>query len=267
MKNSRVAVVTGANKGVGYHIAKQLVASKLFSTVILACRDAGRGTAAAAEVGGVFMPLVVGDADSAISLANAVRESYGRCDCLVNNAAIAFKQADPTPFEKQTKPTLHVNYFGTAQVTQAMLPLLLESSEDPRIVNVASMAGKLRQVSAQKQKQFSSPTLDMSGLDALVNQFIDDVAARGAEGISSLGWGRSNYGLSKLAVIAMTRIYARLHPSLRVNSVCPGYCNTDMSSHRGTRSASDGAKNAVLLATMVNCPTGAFYQNMKPSEW
>ena len=83
----RVAVVTGANKGVGYHIAKSLIASKLFGAVVLACRDADRGMAAAQEMGGVFMPLTVGDAASATALASALRDKYGRLDVLINNAA------------------------------------------------------------------------------------------------------------------------------------------------------------------------------------
>ena len=68
-------------------------------------------------------------------------------DLLINNAAIAFKAADPTPFDKQTAPTLAVNYYGTVAVTEAVLPLLLASDADPRVVNVASMAGHLRQLS------------------------------------------------------------------------------------------------------------------------
>ena len=218
----RVAVVTGANKGVGYHIANSLIASKLFGTVVLACRDAERGGRAASEMGGVFLPLVVGDPASASSFAEEVRQRYGRLDCLVNNAAIAFKGADPTPFEQQTKPTMDVNYRGTLQVTEALLPLLLESKDDPRIVNVASMAGKLKQLAPPLQKAFSSNSLDVAGLDSLVDRFEADVAA--GKDLAAAGWGRSNYGLSKLAVIAATKVHARLHPSLKVNACCPGYC-------------------------------------------
>ena len=92
----------------------------------------------------------------------------------------------------------------------------------------------------------------------------DDVAA-GTH--AQKGWGRSNYGFSKLSLIAATKVLARGHPGIVCNACCPGYCATDMSSHKGTRSAADGAKNAVLLATMSNPPTGAFYENMKPSTW
>ena len=305
--SARVAVVTGANKGVGFHVAAQLVASRLFGTVILACRDPDRGGAAAHQAGGVFLPLTVGDPQSALALGRAVAERYGRCDLLVNNAAIAFKAADPTPFEAQTKPTLDVNFRGTLQVTEALLPLLA-AQPGARIVNVASMAGKLKQLSPALQRQVATPTLTMARLHELVDAFEADVAG-GRH--AAAGWGRSNCarpaavpdreprgpkmrawvvlrltvlfacdttmvlppparaadGLSKLALIAATKVLARDHPSIRCNAMCPGYCDTDMSSHRGPRPPADGAKIAVLLATMEPAPTGAFYENMRESSW
>ena len=83
------------------------------------------------------------------------------------------------------------------------------------------------------------------------------------------GWGRSNYGLSKLALIAATQVLGRECPDIKVNSCCPGYCDTDMTSHRGPRSAHDGAQNAVMLATLPRSelPSGAFFQNGKVSAW
>ena len=74
-------------------------------------------------------------------------------------------------------------------------------------------------------------------------------------------------GLSKLALIAATRVLARDYPAIRCNAMCPGYCDTDMTSHRGPRPPADGAKIAVLLATMEPAPTGAFYENMRESSW
>ena len=90
MVNARVAVVTGANKGIGYHIAQSLVHSGLFSVVVLGCRDSTRGQHAAAEIGGCaeFMPLEVGNAASADNFAEALVAKHGRCDVLVNNAGI-----------------------------------------------------------------------------------------------------------------------------------------------------------------------------------
>ena len=181
----------------------------------------------------------------------------------MNNAAIAFKGADPTPFEAQTKPTLDINFRGTLQVIEALLPMLLES-DCGRIVNVASMAGKLRQLSPALQEEFNTPSLTITRLHELVDAFERDVAS-GTH--AQKGWGRSNYGLSKLAVIAATKIHARDHPSLRVNCCCPGYCDTDMSSHKGPRPPSEGARSAVILGTMQPCPTGAFYENERESKW
>jgi len=85
----------------------------------------------------------------------------------------------------------------------------------------------------------------------------------------SRGWGRSNYGLSKLALIAATRVLSRENPGVKVNCCCPGYCDTDMTSHRGPRSAHDGAQNAVDLAALRSSelPSGAFFQNGKVSVW
>eukprot|EP00966_Prymnesium_polylepis_P220485 5100095-Prymnesium_polylepis.3 len=143
----RIAVVTGANKGIGFHIAQQLVASGLFGHVILGCRDEARGREAAVQTGGEFLQtLDVGSAQSRTLFVEAVRTKYGRLDVLVNNAAIAYKGADPTPFEQQTGPTLAVNFYGTLNLTERCLPLLREG-DDPRVVSVASMAGKLSQAS------------------------------------------------------------------------------------------------------------------------
>jgi len=198
-----------------------------------------------------------------LSVQRSSRDRLAGCDLLVNNAAIAFKAADPTPFHEQTKPTLDVNTRGTLQVTEALLPMLT-LSPNGRIVNVASMAGKLKQLSPALQREFASPSLTIEGLLGLVEQFERDVASGDH---SRKGWGKSNYGLSKLALIAATRVHAREFPTLRVNAMCPGYCDTDMSSHRGPRPPAEGAQIAVLLATMDNPPSGAFFENMRESVW
>lgn len=264
----RVAVVTGANKGIGLCIAQQLVASGLFAHVVLGCRDKRRGEEAARATGASFLQLEVGDADSHAAFAKALHERYGRLDVLVNNAAIAFKQSDPTPFHKQTKPTLDINFRGTVDLTEQLLPLLLDPCvDDARVVNVASMAGRLGQLSTPLQARFTAEDLTLPALSKLVDQFEADVAA-GAH--ASRGWNKSNYGLSKLALISATRVLARTcAPRLKVNACCPGYCRTDMSSNRGGQPPEVGARNAVILATMPceECPSGAFYQNEAPSAW
>ena len=261
----RVAVVTGGNKGIGYRIADSLVRSGLFGAVVIGCRDETRGQTAARELGCDFLQLELGNAASTASFASVLEQRYGRLDALVNNAAIAFKGEDPTPFEQQTAPTLDINYRGTRAVTEALLPLL-RKGEDPRLVNVASMAGRLGQVQPPLQAKLSSTSLTLPALDALVNQFESDVQA-GTH--TRNGWGNSNYGFSKLAVVAATNVLARENPGIKVNCCCPGYCDTDMTSHRGPRSAADGAQNAVILVTTpaAQTPTGVFVRDLKPASW
>ena len=262
--SSRVAVVTGANKGVGFHIAEQLIASRNFGTVILACRDPGRGRAAAEQLGGTFMPLDISEPASVEAFAGAVRAEHGRLDTLVNNAAIAFKGSDPTPFAEQTGPTLRANFYGTCAVTEALLPLLREGAS-PRVVMVASMAGQLAQVAPPWQERFADERATLASVKECVGAFARAVAAGTHR---QDGWGNSNYGLSKLAVIAATRVFARENPGVLVNACCPGYCDTDMSSHRGPRPPAEGAANAVMLVDLPDGgPSGGFYQNLAPSKW
>ena len=171
MSSNRVAVVTGANKGVGFHVAQQLISSQRFTQVIVACRDPGRGQAAAKELGGCakFMQLDISDPASIQTFATALREEHGRLDALVNNAAIAFKAADPTPFTEQTEPTLRTNYYGTCAITDALLPLLRQG-ESPRLVMVASMAGRLSQVAPPLQRKFADPHATLETINRCVEE-------------------------------------------------------------------------------------------------
>ena len=173
----RIAVVTGANKGIGYEIAKQLLTT--CTVVVLACRNKELGEAAVKQLASPkarFMQCDISDAASIAAFADTFSAEVGALDVLVNNAAIAFKGADPTPFEGQTGPTLRTNYKGTVALTERMLPLL-EQSSNGHLVNIASMAGRLGQVSAERQAQFTAPTLTTDGLTALADEFAADVAA------------------------------------------------------------------------------------------
>lgn len=267
----RVAVVTGSNKGIGFFIALQLGMSGLFRNVILACRDEQRGKAAALKMAETigdkatvsYAPLTLGSHESHVAFANQMEREFGKVDVLVNNAAFAYKGSDPTPFKEQTKPTLDINFRATVDFTETMLPLLRKGT-DPRIVNIASMSGHLSQLQSQQlREKFTSSELTMPQLHELVDKFESDVQNGNHR---EEGWGNSNYGMSKLAVIAATKIWAR-QEDFPVNCCCPGYCKTDMSSQKGTRDPSDGAKNAVLPATMENPPTGEFFADYKVSEW
>jgi carbonyl reductase 1 len=280
----RVAVVTGSNKGIGYMIALQLGLSGLFQHVLLGCRDTNRAEDAVHRLktefaqaerlsGGVAVssyPLTLGDESSHQEFAQHVSDTFGKCNVLVNNAGTAYKGADPTPFREQCQPTLDVNFRGTVDFTERMLPLLRRAAvegQDARLVNVASMSGRLNQVTDQaKVDRLTSPDLTMPELMKLVDGYQDSVLDGTHQ---EAGWGNSNYGMSKLAVIAATKIWARQEQIVRisVNCCCPGYCKTDMSSQKGTRDPADGAKNAVIPATMKNPPTGEFFENYEVGQW
>lgn len=267
----RVAVVTGSNKGIGYFIALQLGLSGLFEHILLACRDVQRAQTAIdslkaqlpPEVQVSSAPLTLGDSNSHDALADTLKERFGKIDLLVNNAAMAYKGADPTPFQEQCSPTLNINFRGTCDLTEKLLPLL-RKGEDPRLVNVASMSGRLDQLSPERQKQFSAEDLTMEQLHVYVDEFERDVLAGNH---LKKDWGNSNYGMSKLAVVAATKVWARNEPSIKVNCCCPGYCKTDMTSQKGLRDPADGAKNAVLPATMENPPTGKLFADYKVASW
>ena len=155
-------------------------------------------------------------------------------------------------------------------ITQALLPLL-RKSECPRIVNVASQAGHLNIIKSDALKARFVDCTSLDELEALMRSFITDVEG----GVhASNGWPNTCYGMSKLGVIAMTRIIAREEeqhaPAMRVNSCCPGYCATDMSSHKGTRSAEHGACTPALLALTTAetpGPTGKFFLDELEKEW
>ncbi len=287
-KTARIAVVTGANKGIGYHIALQLAKSGLFTDLVLACRDNDRGQEAQRRIEAELMKqqgkqgndvvacsvsyeqLTLGEEGSHESFYGVMNDKYGKVHVLVNNAAMAFKGSDPTPFKEQCKPTLDVNFRGTVNFTEKMMPLLRKADAiDARLVNVASMSGRLNQIqSKQLRDQFVDPNLTKDELMNLVDQFQQDVL----DGThSQKGWGNSNYGMSKLAVIAMTKVWAReeISNDIKVNCCCPGYCDTDMTSHKGTRDPADGARNAVIPATMdqAECPSGEFFSNFAVSKW
>jgi NAD(P)-dependent dehydrogenase (short-subunit alcohol dehydrogenase family) len=233
--NSKVALVTGGNKGIGNHIVSQLAQQGVH--VYLAARDVSRGRAAAdlltdQGLDVEFVQLDVTDALSVTAAAEQVDQAHGRLDILVNNAAIT-SGLDPasTVTAEDMRRTYETNVFGVATVTNAFLPLLRRSSA-PRIVNVSSGMGSI----------------------ALI-------ADPGFEVTKS---NQAAYQSSKAALNAMTVLYANelLADGIKVNAVCPGYRATELNGGLPTPGAgdpADGARVAVTMATIGNDgPTAQF---------
>jgi NAD(P)-dependent dehydrogenase (short-subunit alcohol dehydrogenase family) len=239
----RVAMVTGANKGIGLEVARQL--GLLGHVVLLGARDAQRGEAAAARLRGMdldarFVPLDVTDAGSVRRAADWIGREFGLLDILVNNAAIKleFHPAPPSlaPMDA-VRQTFETNVFGLMAVTQAMLPLLRKSTA-ARIVNVSSGLGSLT-LGAQPGSKFNlKPML--------------------------------SYNVAKCAVNGVTvQFAAELQGSgIKINSADPGYTHTDMTLNQGGKPVEQGAAVIVHLATLdKDGPSGAFFDQNGPLPW
>ena len=151
------------------------------------------------------MQLDLANNDSIQTFVNNFSKTYKKCDILINNAGLAFKGADPTPHQDQAEPTLRTNFFGTCNFIDNMLPFLKESAKqgcEPRMVNVASMAGKLSQLRQDKQIEISSDKLTMTGLRKMCEDFV--ISTKQLKHKQE-GWSGSNYGMSKCALIAAAK--------------------------------------------------------------
>lgn len=241
MQSKRIALVTGANQGIGLQVAKELVANGL--TVFVGARNFERGQAAAKEIGSgaIALQLDVTDRVSIAEAADLIRKQFGHLDLLVNNAAISNTRKGSLSLQEYAKVSLasnasldevrtvwETNVFGTLAVYQAMLPLLRESS-DARIVNVSSGVGSLT-TNADPAFPYHS--------------FYGPV-----------------YPASKAAQNAITlAMMVELESTgIKVNLVSPGFTKTNLNGYAGTESVEDGSREVVRVALLgPDGPTGTF---------
>src|SRR6266852_6288537 len=256
-----IALVTGANRGLGLETSKQLLEDGY--RVILTSRDKKAGLAAALKLNAagtdvLFHQLDVLDSKSIAGLVQDLPGLAPRLDVLVNNAGIGSWGAD----RRASIRTIETNYFGSRDVTDALLPLIPNGG---RIVMVSSGLGELSYMGRDLRPRFADPSLTRPVLDSLVNSYL--TALEKGEGKSD-GWP-SAYSVSKVSLNALTRILSReLSPrSIRVNSVCPGWVRTDMGGAGASRSVEVGARSIVLAATLPGDATGGFYRDGKKIPW
>ncbi len=222
-----VALVTGANRGIGRETARQL--AERGYDVILSARDESKAREAAEAVGATPLELDVSDPDSIERAATSVREQPGVLDVLVNNAGVGtdWGVAGAEPDFGAIQSALDTNFFGAYRLTVALLPLLRESKH-PRIVNVSSGMGGIA---------------EMGGW--------------------SPGYRVSKAALNAMTRILSAEL---AESGVKVNSACPGFVNTDMGGQFGAKKpVEDGAAGIVWLATLPDDgPTGGFFRDGKP---
>ena len=283
----RIAVITGANKGIGKAIARNLILRTSFPLhvymtgrnlplVEAACKDLHSESAvkSALQKKDSAMEAKQMDITDEVSIqkfadylkATYVDEfdnSHGILDILINNAGIATKGS--TFNHDIVKSTVGCNYYGTQKVCEIMIPLL-KRDEKARVVNVSSVAGRLSNLPSDKLKMaFSSPDLTMDQLDRLIKRFYDDVEAGNH---TASGWPSSAYVVSKVGLTAMSNILAREHPDILINSCCPGWVKTDMGGDRAHKTTDEGSNTPVLLAIGdIGTTTGKFWENDKVIKW
>ncbi|MDA0563317.1 SDR family NAD(P)-dependent oxidoreductase [Streptomonospora sp. S1-112] len=231
-------LITGANKGLGYETARQLVAAG--HTVYAGARDAARGTAAARALGARPLLLDVTDPASVARAAARVAEEAGHLDVLVNNAGIvgARKPVADTTAEDM-RACFDTNLFGAVRVLRAFLPLL-ERGAAPLVVNVSSGLGSLAVTTDPDVRAAHVPTW----LPAL------------------------DYAAAKAALNMVTAQYAQAFPRLRVNAVDPGHTATDLNGHSGPQTVEEGAEIIVRMAAAgPGGPTGGFFSSAGPVPW
>jgi NAD(P)-dependent dehydrogenase (short-subunit alcohol dehydrogenase family) len=226
-----VTLITGANKGLGYETARQLI--ERGHTVYLGARNLERGEAAASELGGQFVQLEVTDDASVEAALGVIAEREGHLDVLVNNAGISTTGDVTGPVALQIFDT---NAVGLIRVTQAALPLLVQS-ENPVVVNVSSALGSFWAVTNPERRQFHFPSII--------------------------------YGSSKSAVSMLTVQYAKTYPGIKFNAVEPGFTATDLTPFSGSgQPVEKGAKVIVRMATIgKDGPTGTFQEGDSELAW
>ena len=249
MHDRPVALVTGANKGIGLQIAKDLAGHGF--TVLVGSRDLEQGEKAAKSLGADAraIQLDVTNQASIAAAAERIRNELGRLDVLVNNAGISHAGEPGRSLAEmarsgrlsvasldEVRAVFETNVFGVIAVTQAMLPLLREAPA-ARIVNVSSSGGSLTMNSDPAnlhRAMFGTYSSSKTALNAITVAFASDLESAG----------------------------------IKVNAACPGFTATDLNNFQGTRTVQQGAREAVRLALLdANGPTGTFSDENGKVAW
>jgi NAD(P)-dependent dehydrogenase (short-subunit alcohol dehydrogenase family) len=237
----KVALITGANKGIGFEIARQI--AKAGWTVLAAARNEELGTQAAAKLQAEsldvhFIHIDLNAHQTAVTAAETIHNQFGKLDLLINNAAIAGTgDGPPSKVNIETVETImHTNYVGTVAVTQAMLPLLQRAGK-AQIINVSSELGSVSLHNNPNWKYAPVKLLAYCASKAALNMFTVQLAYEFRDG------------------------------NIAVNSVNPGYTATDLNGHSGPQTVEEGAAEIVRTALLNPPVTGKFLETAGEIPW
>lgn len=235
--STKIALVTGGNRGIGLAICRQLAQSGL--QVILGSRSLEKGQMAVQDLRqeGLELTALELDLNQPASIQNAaasIQTQFGRLEVLVNNAGVMLgrQRNQNSVFDLQIETlqdTLRPNLYGPLELIQAVIPMM-QTQGYGRIVNMSSGLGQLQ----------------------------------------NMGGGYAAYRLSKTALNALTRIVAAeiQHPNIKINTMCPGWVRTDMGGPQAARSPEQGADTACWLATLPEeGPSGLFFRDRQVIDW
>jgi NAD(P)-dependent dehydrogenase (short-subunit alcohol dehydrogenase family) len=242
MSEQKVALITGANKGLGFETARQLGRQNI--KVLIGARDETRGREAvekllAEDIDAEFILLDVSDAKTHEAAAKYVEENYGKLDILVNNAGIALDSAEKASVVSLEilRKTFDTNFFGVIALTQTLLPLI-KKTENGRIVNVSSGLGSLTQHSDPKWEFYNVKPLAYNSSKTALNAF------------------------------TVTLAHELKDTNIKVNSADPGYTATDLNNNSGPKTVEQGASIIADLATLPNDgATGSYFDDQGVLPW
>ncbi|PSB12525.1 short-chain dehydrogenase [Pleurocapsa sp. CCALA 161] len=240
LSQKKIALITGANKGIGFEISRQL--ARLGIKVVMGVRDATRGDVSVNQLlqNGLdveFKCLDVTDGESIEAIRSYIDKTYGKLDILINNAGICLDsgQKSSKVSLEVIRQTLETNFIGAVAITQALLPLIRKSKAG-RIVNMSSGRGSLT--------QHSDPNCHYA---------------------KTLAYNSSKTALNSFTVMLAAELKDTV---IKVNSADPDWCRTDMGTEAATHSAEEGADTPVWLATLsTEGFTGGFFNSRTPVPW
>ncbi|ONK57873.1 uncharacterized protein A4U43_C09F5080 [Asparagus officinalis] len=268
-----VAVVTGANKGIGFELVRKF--SQLELTVILTARDITKGKEAVDSLKAIGLKnievcqLDITDISSIKSFVSWLEKRFGGLDILVNNAGVCFNEINGNSID-YAETVIKTNFYGPKILTEALMPLFRRSASMSRILNISSQLGAQTQVSNPSLRELlrDEGNLSEKKIDKMICQFLSDVKM----GVwQEKGWPNvwTDYSISKFAVNAYSRLLAKqnIGRNLSVNCFCPGFTRTAMTGGKGHRTAAEAAEIGSWIALLPpnELPNGEFFKIPAPS--